>query len=326
MCTALTLKTQNSYFGRNLDLEYSYNETVTITPRNYPLVFRKLNTLTNHFAMIGMAFVKDNYPLYYDAVNEHGLAMAGLNFPDNAVYYGEVSGKNNVTPFEFIPYVLGQYKTVGEVKTALQNTNLVNIPFSESLPLSPLHWIISDMEKSICVETTFEGMKIYDNDFGVLTNNPPFDFMKNYVTLFRDLSAEESENRFLKGLDLPVYCRGIAARGLPGDYSSVSRFVKAAFLRANSFCGDSEEESVGQFFHILGAVEMPRGAVHVHDEIYDITFYSSCCNQDKGIYYYTTYSNRQITAIDMHREDLSSSKLVSYPLNRKESINFQNSY
>ncbi len=320
MCTALTYKTADSYFGRNLDLEYSYNETVTVTPRNYPFVFKKCETLVRHYAMIGMAYVVGDYPLYYDAVNEYGLAMAGLNFPGNAVYYEECADKENVTPFELIPCILGQCVTISEVKDKLAHMNLVNVPFSEQLPLSPLHWIIADKKEAIVVETVAAGMNIYDNPVGVLTNNPPFDFMLHYLSDYRDITPDNSVNRFSPALELPVYCRGLAAKGLPGDWSSTSRFVRAAFLKQNSASPATEDASVGQFFHLLGAVEMPRGAVHVHDDVYDITVYSSCCNQDKGIYYYTTYENRQICAVDMHRENLEETSLTSYPLQTVQSI------
>ncbi len=324
MCTALTYHTKNHYFGRNLDLEYSYHETVTITPRNYPFHFRKVSPLNHHYALIGMAFVVNDYPLYYDAVNEHGLAMAGLNFPGNAKYYPEKEGQDNVAPFEFIPWILGRCKTIAEVKTLLNRLNLVNISFSKTLPLSPLHWIIADKETAITVEATEDGMKIYDNPVGVLTNNPPFDFMMHYLSNFRDLSPEPSVNRFSAKTDFPVYCQGLAAVGLPGDYSSVSRFVKASFVKLNAVSADSEVSSVSQFFHMLGSVEMPIGCVHLENGKYDMTVYSSCCNQDKGIYYYTTYDNRQLSAVDMHSEDLDGTSLKSYTLQKEQQIYKQN--
>lgn len=84
MCTAVTYKTRDFYFGRTLDYEISYNEMITVTPRNFHIKFTKVNEMKNHYAMIGMATVVNGYPLYYDATNEEGLSMAGLNFPDNA--------------------------------------------------------------------------------------------------------------------------------------------------------------------------------------------------------------------------------------------------
>lgn len=86
MCTAATYKTKDFYMGRTLDYEFSYGEQITITPRNYEFDFRFAGKIKSHYALIGMAFVAGGYPLYYDAVNEKGLGMAGLNFVGNAAY------------------------------------------------------------------------------------------------------------------------------------------------------------------------------------------------------------------------------------------------
>lgn len=324
MCTAATYKTKDHYFGRTLDYEYSYSETVTVTPRNFPFRFRKAGTLEKHYALIGMAFVNGNYPLYYDATNEKGLSMAGLNFPGNADYKPFKEGKDNVAPFEFIPWILGQCASVDEALRRLEQLNLVNISFSEELPLSPLHWIISDREKSITVESVKDGLKIYENPVGILTNNPPFDMQMFNLNNYMNLSAEVPANRFSDKLDLTVYSRGMGAMGLPGDLSSASRFVKAAFTKLHSFSGESESESISQFFHILGSVEQQRGCVHLGGEQYEITIYASCCNTDKGIYYYRTYENSQISGVDMHKENLDGSELISYLLITGQQIRMQN--
>ena len=125
MCTAISFYTKDHYFGRNLDLEYSYNETITITPRNYPLHFRYKDALKKHYAIIGMAYIQDSYPLYYEATNEKGLSMAALYFPENAEYKPYITGKNNVAPFEFIPWVLAQCESVKAAHELLSNLNLV---------------------------------------------------------------------------------------------------------------------------------------------------------------------------------------------------------
>lgn len=327
MCTAVTYKTKNHYFGRNLDLEYSYKETVTITPRNYAFHFRKMGEMENHFAIIGMAYVSGGYPLYYDATNEKGLSVAGLNFPENAEYTPYCNGKDNVTPFELIPWILGQCSTVTEAARLLERINLLNENFSEKLPLSPLHWIISDRERSITLEPLKSGIKIYENPIGVLTNNPTFDYHLFNLNNYMNLSKGEPANTFAEknsGLNLKTYSRGMGALGLPGDASSMSRFVRAAFVKMNSVSGNSEMESVGQFFHILKSVEMPRGCVQVDRGLFDITIYSCCCNTDRGIYYYTTYDNSQICAVDMHRENLQGNALIEYTLKTEQMIEYQN--
>ena len=323
MCTATTYKTKDFYFGRTLDYEFSYTEEVTVTPRNFPIVLRSGEKMTRHYAMIGIAFVQD-IPLYYDAVNEKGLGMAGLNFVGNAFYNDPVPEKRNVTQFEFIPYILGNCATVDEAVNLLQKINLTNLSYSKTLPLAQLHWIIADKHRAITVEYVKEGMKIYDNPAGVLTNNPPFDEQMHHLNNYMSLSPREPKNLFSNKLPLKAYSRGMGALGLPGDLSSQSRFVRAAFTKLNSVSGDSEEESVNQFFHILGAVELQRGCCLTDEEKYDITIYSSCCNADKGIYYYTTYENHSITAVDMFAQNLEASTLYRYPLIRQEKITYCN--
>lgn len=323
MCTAASFNSKSHYFGRNLDLEFSYNETVVITPRNYTLPFRKEENIDTHYAIIGMAFVVENYPLYYDATNEKGLSMAGLNFPE-AKYYEINKEKDNITPFEFIPWILGQAENIKEAKKLIENINLVNINFSEQLPLSPLHWMISDKNESIVIECMEDGMKIYDNPIGVMTNSPSFDKQLFNLNNYRHLSRKTPDNTFSEKIELDTYSRGMGAIGLPGDLSSMSRFVKVAFTHENVLENDDEIKSVNQFFHILESVYQQKGCCEVAPGKYEYTIYSSCVNTDKGIYYYKTYDNSSINAVKMHNYDLESNELAVYPLIEEQEINFQN--
>ena len=324
MCTAATYKTKDFYFGRTLDYEFSYGDEVTITPRNYPFHFRKKESINSHYAIIGMAYVTENYPLYYDAINEKGLGVAGLNFVGNADYKEKTQDKDNISQFEFIPWILSQCATVKEARNLIEKINIVNIPFNEKLPLAQLHWIIADSAETITVEALKEGIKVYENPVGVLTNNPPFDKQMFMLNNYMHLSNKSPKNTFAPGLDLDIYSRGMGAIGLPGDLSSQSRFVRVAFTKMNSISGEGEKESVSQFFHILGSVDQQRGCCNLGDDKFEITIYTSCCNATKGIYYYTTYDNHQITGIDMHKENLDGDKLVRYPLITEEQIKMQN--
>ena len=324
MCTAATYKTNDFYFGRTLDYEFSYGDEVTVTPRNFPFSFRNGEVMKTHYAMIGMAFVAGDYPLYYDAVNEKGLGIAGLNFVGNAFYREAKPEKDNVAQFELIPWLLGQCDSVKSAKTLLNKINITNTPFSKELPLAQLHWLIADRNEAITVESVKEGLKIYDNPVGVLTNNPPFDEQLFQLNNYMHLSPKTPKNSFSDKLSLNAYSRGMGALGLPGDLSSHSRFVRAAFVKMNSLSGNSENESVSQFFHILGAVDQQRGCCEVGEGKYEITIYTSCCNADKGIYYYTTYDNHQITAVNMYNEDLDGLCLLRYPLIKGEQIKTQN--
>lgn len=324
MCTAATYRTKDFYFGRTLDYEFSYGEEITVTPRNYPFSFRYLPEKREHYAIIGMAHVEEDYPLYYDAVNEKGLGMAGLNFVGNAVY-GEVrEGKENVAVFELIPYILSQCENTEEARELLGKIQITDTKFKEQLPNGRLHWIIADENEAITVESVTEGLKIYENAPGVLTNNPPFPMQMFQLNNYMQLSSRQPENLFSDRLSLETYSRGMGALGLPGDLSSASRFVRVAFTKLHARSGEGEADSVGQFFHILGSVEQTRGCCELENGKYEITIYTSCCNATKGIYYYTTYTNRQITAVDMHREKLDGTELIRYPMLEEEQIRLQN--
>lgn len=324
MCTAVTYKTKNFYFGRTLDYEISYGDQVVITPRNYIFDLRNGTQMKSHYAMIGMACVMQNYPLYYDAVNEKGLGIAGLNFVGNAHYNKPMEDKDNITQFELIPWLLGKCATVKEVRKLLEHINLIDTPFLENLPVAQLHWIIADKNECITMESMEDGLKIYENPVGVLTNNPPFNYQMFNLNNYMHLSVENRNNTFSKDLALNQYSRGMGAMGLPGDLSSQSRFVRAAFVKMNSLSGDSEEESVSQFFHILGSVDQQRGCCKLGENKYEITLYTSCCNADKGIYYYNTYDNHQICEVDMHKENLNGEKLITYTPVKNERIYMQN--
>ena len=252
MCTCMTFKTKDHYFGRNLDLEYRFNEKVVITPRNYP------------------------FSLYAEATNEKGLSIASLHFPENAYYNGIEKEKINITPYEFIPWALGNFSSIEELGKELISLNITNIPFKEGIPVSPLHFMVSDDKYCIVVEPMKGGVQIYFNNIGILTNNPPFHLtnINNYLNLTPDLI----KNRFSTKINLDTYSLGMGAIGLPGDNSSASRFIRSAFNRLNSVCESDEESSISQFFHILDSVTVIRGTTMTKDKKWNITTYSCCMN------------------------------------------------
>ena len=324
MCTAATYYSNNNfYMGRTLDYERTFGEGVCVTPRAFPLDFRHEGRLARHYALIGTAHVAQGYPLYYDAVNEKGLGMAGLNFVESCRYGALQSGARNIAQFELIPWLLGRCASLAEARRELAALTVVGENFSAELPAARLHWLIADKSGVLVLECTQDGQRIYENPAGVLTNEPPFGvqlfMLRNYLTL----SPQQPECAFARGLSLTPYSRGMGAMGLPGDYSSASRFVRAAFVRGNAVSGDSEAESVGQFFHITDAVSQPRGVCAVGDS-FEVTQYACCWNARSGVYYYTTYNNRRITAVDMHRADLDGARLECFPQLTGEDILRQN--
>lgn len=323
MCTAATYRTKDHYFGRTLDVDFRIDQRVAVAPRRFPFRFHRVEPPARHYAMIGMSFIQDGYPLYYDATNEKGLSMAGLNFPENACYHPEEPGLDNVAPYELIPWLLGKCATVYEARWLLDRLNVVDIPFSKALPLAPMHWMLADRERCVVVESVAEGLRVYDNPTGVMTNNPPFPYQQLHLSCYMNLTSSPPVNRFSPDLDLAPYSFGFGAIGLPGDLSSASRFVRAAFTRLNSESGDSEAESVAQLFHILASVAQVRGCARTAGGC-QATVYTSCCNTDTGVYYYNTYDNFQLSAVAMRREELDGDRLVAYPMQTESRVYWQN--
>lgn len=290
MCTSVAFNNGSFYFGRNMDLEGSFGERVVIAPRNFTFEYRKEAAVTRHYAMLGMAAVVSGYPLFADAMNEKGLCMAGLNFPGNAVYAKEPSkDKANVTPFELIPWILGKCANVDEVERLLRETELVAIPFSENYPLTPLHWHIADKQRSLAVEPTSEGLKIYPNPVGVLTNNPPFPYHTANLVRYANLGTGTPEDDWTSEAGAVSF--GLCGTGLPGDYSSVSRFVRAAFLKKHLLVGETMDEAVASVFQLLGAVAPTKGSVFTPEGKPHYTTYTCCMDAEQGTYYYKRHED-----------------------------------
>ena len=325
MCTSLTFQTSDFYFGRNLDLEYNFGEKIVITPRQYPFIFKFAGTLSEHYAIIGTAQITDGCPLYAEAVNEKGLCLAALNFPGNAVYAeAPESGKTNLAPFELFGFLLGTCATVKEAEEKLKAVCITHTAFKDGYPVAPLHWHIADKDQSLVLECTKDGMHLYENPVGVLTNNPPFPFQLTNLQNYMHLTSNPPENRFAPALKLAPYGQGMGALGLPGDASPASRFVRAAFCKWNTELPSGEEASVTQFFHILDNVAMVAGSVRTPENKFDRTTYSSCINASRGIYYYKTYNNNQISAVSMHKTDLDGCAPVVFEQVNRQQICYQN--
>lgn len=325
MCTSLAWNNGGFYFGRNLDLEVAFGQQVVITPRAFPLHFRREKPITQHYAMIGMATVMDGCPLYAEAANEKGLCIAGLNFPQYAHYAPvEECGKHAIAPFELPWWVLGQCASLAEAQQLLACTQVVDEPFSDRVPNSPLHWHVADREGSLVVECMADGMHLQENPVGVLTNSPPLDFHLLNLTQYMGLTAKQADNRLTDKVQLTPFGRGLGSFGLPGDASPGSRFVREAFLKLNSVCEKTVDASVAHFFHLLDAVSMPRGSVVAPGGRWEHTLYTCCIHGEEGVYYYKTYGNSQLTAVHLHHADLDGEALVRFPLEMRQQVRHAN--
>jgi len=320
MCTALHWQ---GLAGRTLDLDRSYGEQVVVTPRRFPLSFRHLPGLPLHLAMVGMAHVSGGVPLYYDAVNEAGLFAAALNFPGCAVYRPADLRQPSLCSFEVIPWLLGQCSSVGQVRQMLTGAQVADTPFSPGLPATPLHWLVADRERSVVLEPLEDGLHIWDDTVGVLSNAPPFPQQLFHLQQFPALSPVPPVRRFPPGDAAPLYSSGMGAMGLPGDLSSASRFVRCAFASLSSPPAGEEEQTIGRFFHIMDTVQQPVGCNRPNGQESMFTRYTCCCTAG-GMYCCTTPQSRRISAVALGRADLDAAKPTRFPLPTGQDILVRN--
>lgn len=321
MCTAISDNKNGFLFGRTLDLEITYDERVILTPRKKSLDFLHMTPTSKHLAMLGIGIISGDKPLYFEAINEAGVAVAALNFPKSAVYKDILPNTCNLASFEVIPYILAHCNSIASAKDILKDVNITKDSVSATLPTSPLHWIISDRHGSIVLESTADGVRIYDDPFGVLTNEPPFPFHLSNTSSFAALSSAPPENKLAPNIDLPPHSRGAGAFGLPGDFSSPSRFVRAVFMKLHTDKAEGKTDAVSRFFHIMDSVSVPRGTIKTGDGASVYTVYTSCGDPENMTYYFTTYTSRAIRAITPTHEQMTKDRILSVPISESEHIN-----
>lgn len=319
ICTAVKLKAEKAFFGRNLDVEFSFGEKLVFVPESFSMSFRNENEMSTHFSMVGTAAVFDKKPLFYDAVNEHGLYVAALSFCESAAYLPKKEGFINLAPFEVIPFVLGRCSNAHQAKNLLKKVNVTNDEFSPELPNTPLHWFVADREGSFAAEPLSTGLSVTENPAEVLTNEPPLDFHLENLRNFTNLSPREGPSKFSENLDLKPFSRGISAFGLPGDFSSASRFVKAVFVKENAVLSECESENATMLFHVLSSVAMPKGCLRLENGELEHTLCSTCATED-GKYYFKTAQNERPTLFDIKKEHPDSSVLKIFPMHRRADV------
>ncbi len=304
MCTTITVNKNGLYFGRNMDIECSFGERILYTPRHFLLNCRHL-TDREGYAVLGIGTVIDGFPMYADGVNEKGLCMAGLNFVNNAVYGKPRDNALNLAPYELIPVILRKCKDVREARELVSQLNIVDTPINSETPLPYLHFHIADNHSSIVLEPTEDGVKVYEDPVGILTNNPPFPYHLSRLTAYEYLKNRTLPATFYKE---QLYTLGLGAYGLPGDYSSPSRFIKGEYLLKSISVSSGEE--IASVFHILGALAVPKGAVLNNEGKYHYTLYSCCINGTKGEYHVRKYGDVQPSSVFLRDFDFDGDTLA----------------
>ena len=328
MCTALSFKSPfGTFFGRNMDLAWNFNQTPIFIPRNAKYLDRVcMEFISPGRAILGMGTLIDGHPSMAEAMNEDGLACAGLNFARYAVWANTpLKDKHNLAPYDFILWVLANHKNVSELKAEISKIEFVDVPINENVPCPTLHWMISDSKgESIVVEKTVEGIKVHSNPVHVMTNDPCFDWHLTNLREYLKLSPMHPKNTSWSDEPLSALGLGAGTLGMPGDFASVSRFVRSAFACSHIPEFENYDEAVSHCFNMLSYAAMVKGCVKTPEDKDDLTLYSSCMDQTNCLYYYKTCSNSRINAISMKNEDMNGNEIKCFPYHNRQDIKYCN--
>ena len=317
MCTAI-FDCMGGYFGRTLDLEYSLSEKVAVTPRHF--LDRAVYFEGERLSLVGCAAIRDGTALYYDGLNEAGLSGAALNFPGEACYSDSTGSPHEIPSYALLYECLRVCRSVEDVKRVLSGRIITNSGFSEELPATPLHFMFADVDSAITVEPLAEGLKIFENTVGVMTNSPSFDFQLKNTASYMHLSPSTPANTLAPDKGLFPYSRGLDAFGMPGDYSSASRFVRATFALSATKPGCGKEAYLSRFFHIMDSVSVPLGCVVAENGLDVSTLYTSAMDLNNKVYYFTTYGARHIRKVELLNTELDPERLSLFEMYSEECI------
>ena len=312
MCTAISIRSDSLYFGRTLDIPSDLGDSVVITPRRFPIPLTHLPVISNHFAFIGKAKIEKGFPLYFDGFNEKGLSAAALAFRESAKYHPYKDGALNLASFELLPFILSSFSSVSEASASLSSLSITDDSFSDALPSSPLHFIVSDCDRSIVIESTSSGINIYDNPIGVLTNEPPFPIQLS--NLLSHPLVKESFHECCPQRPTIFLSGDIENAVFSGNFSSESRFLRACLEKLSAEPHLTPERAEGTLFTLLSSVSMLRGyRKSEENEIYR-TVYSSASLPSIGIYS-LLYEGKAFPSHFHLKGELDSDRLIIPPEN-----------
>lgn len=329
MCTGIRLKAKNSavLYGRTMEFDKDIESTILVVPRNYSFVgttpLENVEGLRwkSKYAVVGAN--ASGVTHFVDGVNEVGLA-GGLFYFSGCAEYQDVDAStinNSIAPSELMTWILTTCATVHEVKQALATLRVSKTVFKPWGFIPPIHAIVhDDIGNSLVIEYVNGSLHLYDNPLGVITNSPTFDWhltnLKNYTALFACAQRKMQGRANVPAIQM----HELGSLGLPGDFSSTSRFVRAAFFSQIIVPSDNEDETRDLLFHLLNLFDIPIGMVGERLGTYDYTQWTSVCDLRNKKYYFHTYENRQIHCVDLMKCNVNAQKPLFIAMKRQQKV------
>ncbi len=310
-CTGIVVKTKNGVTipARTMEFGFDVRSKLLVIPKGTNLTF--LSSIADKeglkmrakYGFAGMNAVEKN--IVVDGVNEAGLYLGSFYFPGFAAFTPLTTANqgNAVSSEEMGNYILSSFATVEEVIEGLKDVTIVGSFIEDIQGEAPFHYAVTDAKgRSIVIEYTKNGLTIYDNTVGAVCNSPSYDWhltnLRNYV----NLNPNNRHGVTLNGDNYASLGEGTGMIGLPGDYTSPSRFVRATAFANTTLPSKDEEEGIFRAFHILNAFDIPKGVIKEKAEstvLTDYTVWTSAVDTKNKMYYYKTYKNQAVQQLDL---------------------------
>lgn len=320
MCTAITVQTpqREVYFGRTMDFSYQLEPELYFIPKGYEWK-NLLNThkIRNQYSFMGIGQDISRI-IFADGVNEMGFAAAMLYFPGYAVYDPIASPDSrglSITALEVVSFLLGMCHSADHAASLLRSVRIVGAEDSVTHSIAPLHWIMADQSgKCLVAEKTADGLHIMENLIGVLANSPDLPWHLTNLRNYMNVTPDQPPEREWDSVKLTPFGQGGGTFGLPGDYTSPSRFVRTAWLKSHTPIPADRQAAVNTCFHIMNSVTIPKGAVMTSRGTPSYTQYTAFIDLSAKEYFFKTYDNSRITSAKLPSAsggDLKALPLVS---------------
>jgi choloylglycine hydrolase len=270
-------------------------------------------------AIYGYVGIYTEYePFVVEGVNEAGLSAGLFFFPQYGEYtaYNSANNSKTLCDMQFVSWVLSQFSSIDQVKDAIDHIDLVTLNHN----IGAVHWRIAEPNGRMVILECIGGKpNFYENTLGVLTNAPGFNWhmtnLNNYVNL---VPGSAPDNTIKQGITLQPLGHGSGMLGLPGDFTSPSRFVRATFFQTTAPVWENGFLTVVQAFHILNNFDIPVGSQHLKTDIPkglpSATQFTAATDQTALKLYYRTAWNSNIRCINLMDIDFKKVKFQSHPL------------
>ncbi|AVK63935.1 penicillin acylase [Lactobacillus sp. CBA3606] len=318
MCTSLTYQTTggDQFLARTMDFGFELGGRPVVIPRHHH--FTSVTNATGFdapYSFVGTGRDLNGYVLV-DGVNEFGVSAAALYFSGQAHYAAEpVDAKTNLAPHELVMWLLGNLKRAAELGDRLDELNITEAAAPLLNIVVPLHWIISDRSGATYVlEQEADGIHFMKNPVGVMTNSPDFDWHLKNLSNYVELQPESHVNRQYGDLEVKAFGPGTGALGMPGDYTSPSRFIRTVFMRTHTEAVTTDAAAVNALSHMLNSVEIPKGVKIKDDGSADYTQYRAYMSMHEPAFYMQPYNDQTITRVALTADLMNAAEPAEFPL------------